>query len=112
MTAGPLTLTALAVALAACHGEPSTETDSACDPGWVTWENFAEPQIVTWCTPCHSENLTGDLRNGAPVSVDLDTLDDARQHAARIAARVDDGTMPPAGGLTDEERRLLADWAN
>ncbi|MEQ1507264.1 MAG: hypothetical protein ABMB14_33860, partial [Myxococcota bacterium] len=32
--------------------------------------------------------------------------------AARIAARVDDGTMPPAGGLTDEERRLLADWAN
>ncbi len=113
-------LLVVAVALAACGGEeegPASEWSSLqerpCPEGSVLdWENFGAPFLQNWCTGCHSADVAGPARYGAPVGIDLETPASARHHAARIWARAADGneTMPPAGGPGAEERRLLGEW--
>jgi hypothetical protein len=78
----------------------------------LSWENFGGPLMLNWCTGCHSAALPDGQRAGAPVGVDLDTPEAARQWAARIWARSADGnaTMPPWGGPDEEDRFLLGQW--
>ncbi|MBA2321079.1 MAG: hypothetical protein H0V89_07985, partial [Deltaproteobacteria bacterium] len=61
-----------ALGLLGCRVDQPVDTvDTAvavCPPeSWVTWDNFAEPVVTTWCLPCHSSALGVELRQGAPV---------------------------------------------
>ncbi len=94
---------------------PPGTTDSAagtldCGPG-VTWDGFGQAFLLSYCTACHGTQVTGDARHGAPVGVDLDSLEGALAWAERIRVRtLETGDMPPAGGPHADERALLEAW--
>jgi hypothetical protein len=97
---------------AADRRSPAPALPPAADPcaGAGTWASTGLPTLLTWCTACHSAQVHGDARRGAPAGVDFDTLAGARQHAARIAARVEAGTMPPASAVGAAEAAALLTW--
>ncbi|NCG21493.1 MAG: hypothetical protein GWP91_20975 [Rhodobacterales bacterium] len=76
------------------------------------WEQTVGPILLQWCVGCHTSHLAGPDRSGAPEGIDFDTYTGAVSHAAAIdrVAGGDDWTMPPSGGVTDEERGLLRQW--
>lgn len=78
----------------------------------LTWESFGAPFLRNWCTGCHSADVAGAARYGAPTGVDFDTPAAARAWREAIWLRAGDAneTMPPAGGPGEEERRLLGVW--
>ena len=78
----------------------------------VSFENFGAPFMLDHCKGCHSAALPEDMRQMAPLDVDFDDLQDIRDQAERIWARCGDQnmTMPPVGGPSDAERRLLGEW--
>jgi uncharacterized membrane protein len=79
---------------------------------FLTYENLGEPFMLTWCTPCHSSHLTtAEERQDATVGVNLDSYAEVLEHAEYIQIfAVETDEMPPAGGPSDEERDLLAEW--
>jgi uncharacterized membrane protein len=82
-----------------------------CPETLVTYETFGAPFLISWCRGCHSSELTGAMRQRAPSGVNFNTVEDARDHAARIAVRAGPGgTMPPVGGPSPDERMLLVEW--
>ena len=91
---------------------PTTTSESDCpDESIYTWENFASPLLTTWCVPCHSSAVVGEGRSGAPEGIDFDRLEDVRMWAPLILVTTGpDGSMPPAGGITEAERSALAEW--
>jgi uncharacterized membrane protein len=65
------------------------------------------------CTACHSASPTQAGFASAPGGVMLDSESQVRQHAAKIYQRaVQSKDMPLANmtHMTDDERRLVADW--
>jgi uncharacterized membrane protein len=97
--------------LACSGGEPvETGSYSVCDPTFpVSWDNFGEGFIATNCNGCHASG-TRD-RNGAPESVTFDTEYQAMTQADDILRTVvDSETMPPAGGVIEEDLLLLDLW--
>jgi hypothetical protein len=64
--------------LGACSSSPSTTpTGAVCpdpDPMTLTWDSFGEQFMTTYCTACHSTELSHSMRNGAPLYHDYDTL--------------------------------------
>jgi uncharacterized membrane protein len=107
-----LRLSVLLAALAGCTGAPAADTGACGHAPALTWANFGQGWMDKHCVGCHSSLLREDQRNGAPVGVDLDTWEDAVLWGDRIAARSvgDDADMPPGGGPSAEERRLLEEW--
>jgi uncharacterized membrane protein len=99
--------------LLACTGAPAADS-GACQERAppLTWASFGQGWMGKHCVGCHSSLLPEAERNGAPVGIDLDTWEDAVAWGPRIAARSlgDAPTMPPGGGPSVEERRLLAEW--
>jgi len=102
--------------LVACQGDGPDSADTAdtgaCPDGSLrTWENTGAPFLSTWCVPCHGVALPESERQGAPLGVDLDTHEDARTWADRVAARaLDLGNMPPVGDPEAEDLEALAEW--
>ena len=82
-------------------------TDSA-----LTWENFGQPYVISWCTACHSSSLDEVHRAAAPPDVNFDDLDGVRAQAEQIWNRSGDqnNTMPPAGIAPALERAQLGEW--
>jgi uncharacterized membrane protein len=115
-----------AVLVAACGTEPTiSETriaddggdlvpvdPDACATSFLTYENFGGLFVSSWCRGCHSSALPDGMRQKAPAAVNFDDADQVRTWGPRIAVRAAsvEPTMPPAGGPTDEERALLAEW--
>lgn len=116
---------ALTALLAACAPAPtdapardtdvSVVTPDDTDPDVCadhTWDTVGAPFVLTWCTPCHSADVKGELRRGAPASINFDTEQDAVALAAEmgfVAARPNP-TMPPAGGPDEATRARFATW--
>ncbi len=110
---------AIALALAACGqdtmvtgGDDTPEPPDACETSYLDYTNFGKPFALDWCRGCHSVNLPAAMRQKAPVGVDFDTLEDVQRWKDRIEIRATgtSPTMPPAGGPSEEERALLAEW--
>lgn len=82
------------------------------DDSTLTYDNFGEGFMLNWCTGCHHSDLRPDMRQNAPMNVDLNTVEDVRTHAERIWVRSGDQnlTMPPQGGPDDVEREELGEW--
>jgi hypothetical protein len=93
-------------------------TNAVCpDDLTLTFDNFGQRFMADYCLRCHSAEVTGEARNGAPSDHNFDTAFEIRAFADHIdwmAGAGPDATnelMPPDGpGPTVDERRQLADW--
>ena len=106
------------VIVAACGTDPAVDTHhdqvppDDCTTSYLTYDNFGEPFVANWCRGCHSSALPDDMRQMAPKEANFDTLDEVRTWSDGIVSKAggDPATMPPAGGPSDDERTLLAEW--
>jgi uncharacterized membrane protein len=96
----------LGFGLLACGNGDQSAT---CGPD-LTYETFGEPFMTDWCTGCHSDLLLPSMRQNAPLDVNFNTLDDIRAQSQMIALTVQQATMPPEGGPSDDERQMLVQW--
>ncbi|MDP8225219.1 MAG: hypothetical protein P9L99_17800 [Candidatus Lernaella stagnicola] len=103
----------LAIVLFACGGGDDDDDDND-DAAAPTWENFAQGFFADYCTRCHSSELAGVDRVGAPPGVDFDTYDGAVADAADARERAGVGeSMPPdATKPTQAERDRLTAWVD
>ena len=100
---------------AAADDTSTAPADDTADPFCaeapvVTWNNFGNGFLRESCQGCHASTTAN--RYGAPEAVTFDTVEQAWSWSARILARsgVEDPTMPPAGGVREEDRLLLVYW--
>lgn len=86
------------------------DTGFCADAPVVTWDNWGEGFIIERCQSCHAS--TSDNRNDAPEEVVFDTREETLAQAERILARAsgEDATMPPEGGVTEDDKYLLTVW--
>ncbi len=92
--------------------EPTPVDPDVCATSYLDYDNFGAPFVINWCRGCHSAAVPLAMRQKAPADANFDTLEQVRTWSDRIASRAT-GTMPnmpPAGGPTEEERQLLAEW--
>ena len=103
--------------LSACGGGEDTKT--ACPTGGttLTYQNFGQTFVSTYCTRCHNSALTGSDRKDAPKGVNFDTLEGIKAKAddidkwAGASATVTNDSMPPDGEKPSvEDRRKLSEW--
>ncbi|MCB9560780.1 MAG: hypothetical protein H6708_10275 [Kofleriaceae bacterium] len=111
---------ALAVAaLVGCGGNARpTPTNATCpSDSTLTYENFGAPFMEAYCTRCHSSELRGADRHGAPLYHDFDSLGGivaVANHVDWYTAAGPDAIneiMPPDGDTpTLDERYQLGEW--
>ncbi len=94
------------LALAAC----GSDQDATCSKSYLTYDNFGQAYMESWCNGCHSATLPPDMRQGAPVGMYFDTLDEIHAQQDGIVTTNARATMPPSGGPTDAERAMLSEW--
>jgi cytochrome c5 len=88
-----------------------TAIEAFCtDAPVVNYANFGESFINHSCQGCHASALA--VRFDAPIEVTFDTVDQVWQWRDRILERceLDSPTMPPRGGVTDDELLMLHWW--
>ncbi len=93
-------------------------TESVCPTtSTLTYDNFGKPFVETYCTDCHSSQLTGAARMGAPSFHDFDTLfgikavsDHIDETAASGPASTNSSMPPRSPRPSIEDRRLLGEW--
>jgi uncharacterized membrane protein len=95
-----------------CGDEEARPEVEACDTALaVTWSNWGEGFMLTHCSGCHA--VTSRERNGAPVDVHFDTEEEVLENAASVVRVVlESQTMPPAGGILEDDLILLDAWLN
>jgi uncharacterized membrane protein len=106
--------------LAACDGgeEDGTPSGAECPDGsTLTWDTFGRQFLADYCTRCHSSELSGAQRQGAPNDHNFDSVEYVRaeiEHTDAEAAAGPDAvnTSMPIGGPTptEDERRKLGEW--
>ena len=105
----------IAAGLAGCSGDkqdplvglPSGGGGGNSDP---TYAQDVKPIFDQNCVLCHDANKSGGQRNGAPVSVNFDTYEQLLENLERASARIQAGTMPPAGPLDSELVNVFLEW--
>jgi cytochrome c5 len=98
--------------------EPGPSTGSTCPSDQtLTYENFGRDFFESYCTRCHSSELSGSDRHGAPVGYDWDDIEAVRAHTDlidKMAAAGPDATnmsMPPTDPRpTLTAREQLGEW--
>ena len=76
----------------------------------ITYTEHISPILEENCTSCHSTEKQGAERNGASLNVDFNTYEDSSKSASRANARIQAGTMPPSGALSEEDMNLFDQW--
>jgi cytochrome c5 len=86
----------------------------AIDPVYEGPNGIREKVFATNCLSCHSSELTGGARNGAPPGVNWDTYEATLPNAdSAITRAVEAMTMPPAGTkppLNQEQKDAMLAW--
>jgi uncharacterized membrane protein len=98
--------------------EGGVATQSICPPDSdLDYVTFGREFMIDYCTSCHSSDLTGVARNGAPEGYDFDTLEGILAEMAEIDEWAAAGpaaintAMPPSAPIpTEDERRQLGEW--
>lgn len=88
-------------------------TSSNCSKGTkLNYANFGAVFISSYCTSCHSSELTGADRYGAPAGSDFETYKSLAVSLSGIKAKAGFGktAMPPSGQVPSDERKLLDEW--
>ncbi len=102
--------------LVGCGG--GKPTGATCPTGsTVTYTNFGQTFMSSYCLRCHNEAVTGSARKGAPTDVNFNTLDEIKAKSKDIdenagaSASVTNTEMPPDGDKpTLDDRKKLAEW--
>ncbi len=98
----------LLLLLLSCADGENADT-GLCAESAVSWDSFGQGFLITHCQGCHAS--TSPQRYGAPEGISFDTQAQAAKQQDAIGRTVlDQESMPPAGGLNDEERALLEQW--
>lgn len=86
------------------------ELPECVDAPVVDWDNFGQGFLLQSCQGCHA-STTAD-RYGAPEEVTFDTVDQAWAWADDIlsVAAGEAPTMPPRGGVEEDDRVRLVWW--
>lgn len=86
------------------------ETGACAEAPVLMYANFGEGFLRENCQSCHAAASLD--RNGAPEGVVFDTLADvvAQADAIRAAATGAEPSMPPQGGVDEQDREKLAIW--
>ncbi|HMJ15814.1 MAG TPA: hypothetical protein VK524_30570 [Polyangiaceae bacterium] len=106
------------------HGDGGHSHDAGAHSGatcpegsTLTYENFAAPFFANYCTRCHSSQLSGAARAGAPPGADFDTLEGILAHAHHVDQYAAAGPeaantfMPPSDPRPPLAERLqLGEW--
>jgi hypothetical protein len=93
-------------------------TGTTCPPSsTLTYVNFGQAFMASYCTRCHSSTLSGTARMGATTAHDFDTQlgiqqvgDHIDQTAGAGPAATNDQMPPSAPVPTMMERQQLAEW--
>ena len=115
----------LALGVAACGDDDGDEGEGMGDAGEHEHElpdvdcdgdipTFEEVAAFEKCTMCHSSELMGEDRMGAPADDNWDDEEEAIEHRELIAHEVFEGEMPPEESgitLTAAEEQDLYLWA-
>jgi len=101
--------------LVACP--PQAEEEEECPPESIlTWDNTGGPFLLSYCTECHSEHLSGqEARKGAPAGIDFNTRDRALALSDGIrATALESGprqiVMPPELRIPQDEKDRMGQW--
>ena len=97
--------------LLACAGGPTeTGADPCADEPSVSWESFGAGFVTENCQVCHAS--TSPDRHDAPDDVTFDTAADVWAHQDQVLASAtgDSPTMPPLGGVSEDDRHKLEVW--
>jgi hypothetical protein len=109
----------LVLALSACSDPDPTPTETVCPTGGttLTYESFGAPFMEAYCVRCHSSELTGADRHGAPLYHDFDTFGGIIAVANHIdwwagAGPAAENTLMPldSPAPTLDERYQLSEW--
>lgn len=97
----------------ACAGTGTGDSvvrDACADTPVVTWNNFGASFVLHNCQGCHAS--TAADRHDAPESVTFDTVEEVWAQADRVLATAASAepSMPPRGGVTDDDRQRLEWW--
>jgi uncharacterized membrane protein len=86
------------------------EAELCADAPVTTYDNFGAGFLTQSCTTCHSSSTLD--RHGAPPAVVFDSEEDVWAQADRILSVTvgEAPTMPPQGGVTDDDRYRLEVW--
>ena len=74
----------------------------------LSYVNVGDPFMTQYCIGCHG--AVSSNRQGAPIDVTLDTLDNIMENVALIHKEVSREEMPPSGGVTPENIELILHW--
>ncbi len=86
-------------------GCPGFGDEYATRPTVPSYAADVKPVLERWCTSCHGEPPT----SGAPMS--LTSYEAVVEHLERVRVRtLVQQTMPPGGGLSADDRAVLATW--
>lgn len=91
--------------------EPVDSVEQYCDEApTVTYESWGRGFLTESCNGCHASSAPD--RHGAPEDVHFDTVDEVWTWSNVIlsVATGDAPTMPPRGGVSDDDRTRLSWW--
>ena len=92
-----------------CGPESEATFDTGvCDV--LTHQNFGAAFMVEHCQGCHNSALAEAQRAGAPTNVFFDTEADVIYWLDRVYVEVSTQSMPPMGGIDQEEQQLALEW--
>ena len=77
-----------------------------CSPYF--YENFGAGFLIQNCQGCHASGTVD--RAGAPAEFFFDSYADVMTHKEVILREIEENTMPPMGGLADDEREAALEW--
>mgnify|MGYP005743601673 CR=1 FL=1 len=91
-------------------GETAVDTGFCAGVPLVNYYNFGEGFMTENCQGCHAS--TAADRYDAPEHVTFDTVEQVWGWSERILSRSagDDASMPPAGGVSEDDRTKLEWW--
>ena len=99
-----------------CGGNDGQPTEAECDPR-LGWDNFGEQFMTQYCTKCHSTEVHGGDRRGAPGDHNYDTVEGVQKDLDHLDAAAASGPaanntyMPPYDpSPSREERELFGKW--
>ncbi len=119
-----LAVLVVALTLAACGGHSHDDnigppSGALCATGsTLTYANFGQSFMTTYCVSCHDSAKSGAARNGAPLYHDFDTLSGIKvvsghvdQYAGAGPSSVNE-IMPEGDGPFPSlaERQMLGEW--
>jgi uncharacterized membrane protein len=80
----------------------------------LTYTNFGQAFMTTYCASCHAGSVTGAARQGAPTGDVFDTLSQIHAKSDDIIHEVAVEKSMPYGAAskkpTDAERQQLGEW--